>query len=308
MTDIEPAALNLPAPTRIGQATAVESYRAVAEVQAAIIVARDNPRSISRAMADMEESCSQRALADRAFYRYNRGGSQITGPSVHLARELARCWENVQYGVAELRRDDDHAQSEMLAFAWDVQKNTRVSNTFVVPHKRDRQGGPVTLVDMRDIYENNTNAAARRLREAIFAILPPWFVERAKELCGKALAGDPKVPMATRVAQVHTAFAALGVTVGQLEEKLGRDSDHWTDPDIAQLRVVHTSLSRGEVTRDEEFPPQRVTAAEVTSAAAPPPAPAPPAVVPGQEEPKAEAAAGDWPDVSKPGSGGRRRG
>ena len=306
MTDVEPAALNLPAPSRIGQATAVESYRAVAEVQAAIIVARDNPRSISRAMADMEESCGQRALADRAFYRYNRGGSQITGPSVHLARELARCWENVQYGVAELRRDDDHAQSEMLAFAWDVQKNTRVSNTFVVPHKRDKTGGPVVLVDMRDIYENNTNAAARRLREAIFAILPPWYVERAKELCSKALAGDPKVPMATRVAQVHAAFAALGVTVGQLEEKLGRDSDHWTDPDIAQLRVVHTSLSRGEVTRDEEFPPQRVTAAEVTGAAAPPP-PAAPVAAAVQDEPKAEPPAGDWPDVPKPGSGRRPR-
>jgi hypothetical protein len=56
------------------------------------------------------------------------------------------------------------------------------------------------LVDMRDIYENNANNGARRLREAIFAILPAWFKEEAKELCSKTLEGGGDKPLAQRIA------------------------------------------------------------------------------------------------------------
>ena len=54
----------------------------------------------------MTDACKQPALADRAFFRYSRGGGAITGPSIHLARELARALGKVQYGITELRRDD----------------------------------------------------------------------------------------------------------------------------------------------------------------------------------------------------------
>ena len=86
-----------------------------------------------------------------------------------------------------MRRDDEYGQSEMLALAWDVQTNTRSSNTFIVPHRRDTRNGPKALTDQRDIYENNANNAARRLREAIFAVLPTWFVEEAKDICNQTL-------------------------------------------------------------------------------------------------------------------------
>src|SRR5918998_422813 len=44
-------------PGRIGQATAVEQSRAVAEVEAAIIVAQRCPRNIDAALQAMEYSC-----------------------------------------------------------------------------------------------------------------------------------------------------------------------------------------------------------------------------------------------------------
>jgi hypothetical protein len=257
-------------PSRLGQATAVEQSRAVAEVQAAIVVAQQCPRNVQAALAEMRESCKQKGLADRAFYRFPRSGSTVTGPSVYLARELARCWGNVQYGIAELRRDDEHGQSEMQAFAWDVQTNTRLASTFVVPHMRDKRNGPERLTDMRDIYENNANQGARRVREAILAILPPWFVEEAKELCSKTLRDGGGKPLAQRVADARKVFEALGITVDQLEQKIGRPSEKWNEHDIAQLLITHASLQRGEVTVAEEFPPQRVTVAEITGAVAVP--------------------------------------
>jgi hypothetical protein len=276
------------APGRIGQGTAVEQSRAVAEVQAAIVVAQQVPRDINAAIAEMRQSCQQLFLAERAFFRYSRGSGNITGASVHLARELARCWGNIQYGLVEMRRDDDYAQSEMQAFAWDVEKNSRNSSTFIVPHKRDQKGGPKQLTDMRDIYENNANNGARRVREAIFAILPPWFVEEAKQICTKTLADGGGKPLPQRIADAIRAFEGIGVVQDRIETKLGRPSGKWTEHDVAQLLVAFQSIQRGEVTADEEFPLPRVTVDEIKQQATPEAAPA---------------AKQEWPATAQPGGG-----
>ena len=272
-------------PARIGQATAVEQSRAVAEVEAAIVVAMRHPRNVPGAIEAMRESCAQTALAERAFFRFPRGGQTVSGPSVHLARELARVWGNFQYGIAELRRDDEYGQSEMIAFAWDVQTNTRNSSAFIQPHMRDKRDGPERLTDMRDIYESNANAGARRVREAIFASLPTWFVEEAKDLCNKTLMNGGGKPLATRVADAIAVFGKAGITAGQLEAKTGLASGKWTEHDVAQLSVIYRSLQRGEISKEEEFPADaaRTTAAELLGGdskdpAAPPAAPPAPAV------------------------------
>lgn len=277
------------APSRIGQATAVEQSRAVAEVQAAIVVAQQCPRDINRAVADMRRSCGQKSLAERAFFRYPRGKDDngktlyVTGPSVQLARELARCFGNVQYGIAELRRDDTFGQSEMLAFAWDVQTNTRSSTTFIVPHIRDTKKGSVVLAEQRDIYENNANNGARRLREMIFAILPGWYTEDGKAACYEAIEGDTSgQTLAERVQLAIDGFATRKVTAAQLEQKLGAPYSRWTAHDLAQLSVIYRSIQRGEVRVEDEFPAAapRVTAADITGAQPPTPAAQPPADAP----------------------------
>ena len=109
-TALQPA---IPAQSRIGQGTAVEQSRAIAEVQAAVVVAQQMPRDIDRAVREMQRSCGQNSLAEKAFFRFPRGKDPdtgktlyVSGPSVQVARELARCFGNLQYGIVELRRDD----------------------------------------------------------------------------------------------------------------------------------------------------------------------------------------------------------
>jgi hypothetical protein len=271
-------------PSEIGQATAVEQARAVAEVQGAIVVAQQCPRSVATAVEQMRESCRQKGLAERAFFRYSRGGGQITGPSVHLAREVARCWGNMQYGLTELRRDDDKGESEMLAFAWDVQTNTRATSTFIVKHGRDTKDGRKALTDLRDIYENNANNGARRLREQIFAIVPKWFTEEAQEICRKTIEDGGDVPLPQRIATLVDGFAKnVGVGLEQLERKIGRKRDHWVAHDVVALTVVARSIANGEASVEDEFPDaNKVTAAEITGKAKAAPAPAKPADVPQQ--------------------------
>lgn len=247
----------------VSQSTAVEQARAVAEVQAAVIVAQQCPRSLAASVAEMRDSCKQKGLADRAFYKFPRGGQTVSGASVHLARELARCFGNVQYGISELRRDDVGHYSEMQAWAWDVERNTRSSQTFVVPHKRDKRGGPEVLTELRDVYENNANQGSRRLREAIFSILPTWFTEEAKELCMATLSDGGGKSLAQQVADAIKAFDGIGVNTPRLEAKVGEPSAKWSPFDVAQLRVSFASIRQGTVSADEEFPPVRVTAAEI---------------------------------------------
>jgi hypothetical protein len=265
-------ALALPhQPARTGQATAIEQSRAAAEVYASVLAAKQCPRDEQYAIRSMQQACQMPELAERAFFRFPRAGQQVSGPSVHLARELARCWGNVDYGVSELRRDDEAYESEMKAYAWDLETNSRSSAIFIVKHLRDKRGGAERLTDMRDIYEQNANNGARRVREAIFAVLPLWFVEQAQTLCRQTLESGGGKPLPQRIADAIARFAAIGVREEQLADKIGQASGKWTAEDLAQLTVTYTSIKRGEVTKDEEFPPRQrvVTADELASGAQP---------------------------------------
>ena len=275
----------VPAASRIGQGTAIEQSRAVAEVEAQIVVAMRHPRNESAAIAAMRETCRRKDLAERAFFRYPKAGKPVSGPSIQLARELARVWGNISYGSAELRRDDEYGQSEMLAYAWDVQTNTRNSATIINPHRQYTGGGDLT--ELRDIQENNASVVNRRVREAIWAVLPAWFVEEAKDICAKTIADGGGIPLPQRIANAIEVFGNLGITTPQLEAKVGMPTAKWGDHDVAQLRVIRQSLLRGEISKDEEFPPERITAADILNPPAPAPAAAP---VPDVAAPPAAAA------------------
>jgi hypothetical protein len=274
MTDVsEYAPPATPAPGWLGQATAVEQSRAVAEVAGAIMVARQVPRRYDLARTAMQQSCRMQRLADRAFFSFRRGGGPVTGPTIHLARELARCWQNIQYGIAELRRDDESGLSEMQAFAWDVEANTRASTVFIVPHGRDTTDKDGTynrkpLESLRDVYENNANMGSRRLRQQIYAVLPPWFTEEAEEICRATLQKGDGKPLEERREAAVAAFIQIGVQRDQLEQKLGRKVDRWTIYDLPQLMITHRSLIAGELTIEEAFPAIRVTREEIAAQAA----------------------------------------
>jgi hypothetical protein len=238
-----------------GQATQVEQARAIAEVRAAVMIAMDRPRDRTAAIAEMREVCSIPALAERAFFRVKRGAEHVNGESIHLARELARVWGNIDAGVKELARDDIRGQSELLAFAWDLQTNARHEITFIVPHVRGSGDKRKRLLGTQEVYENNASFAGRRLREAIFAVLPVWFKTEAADICHRTLEQGGGKPLVQRIADLRVAFEALGVTVAQLERKRGRKIDDFLPEDVAGLRVVYGSIKREEVTIAEEFPP-----------------------------------------------------
>ena len=289
----------------VGQGTVIEQSRAMAEVYAAVALAQQFPRDEGYAERSMQNSCRQMYVAEKAFYRVQRAGGTATGESISLATELARCWGHIHYGVFELRRDDEGHESEMVAWAWDVQTGTRSAQGFIVPHKRDRtdknSGAKFTvdLVTNQEIYENNANQGARRLRECILRVLPRWFVETAKDLCRKTEAAGDGTPIEDRIAKCVAAFAGIGVTEKQLVAKLELQRGQWTGHEVSQLGVIFRSIQNGEISRDVEFPPGEavlttkdiVGRGEPEKAAEPKPAPgAPPEPQPAEQHPTGESA------------------
>lgn len=247
------------------QATAVEQARAVAEVAAAVQVAQQFPRDHAKAIERMRQACRQKALAERAFYSLPRAGGRVEGSTVHLARELAACWTNVDYGVREMRRDDAAGESEMLAWAWDQENNVRSSRSFVVPHARMVRKAREALTDLGDIANNNNSVAARAVRETIFTILPVWFRTEAEAIAAETLKGNTGgKTLPQLVADMAEWFGGkFGVTRDQLEGYVDRPTTRWTEQDLAVLRVLGTELSRGEKRVEDAFPAKHLTAEDV---------------------------------------------
>jgi hypothetical protein len=240
----------------INQGTvAVESHRAIAEAQGKLVIAKRFPRDEFQAFADMKKACQRPGLASKAFYSYPRGGETISGPTIRLAEELARCWRNIEYGIKELSQDN--GKSEMQAFAWDLEANTMSVQNFTNPHAREvKSKGQTTikqLTSLRDIYENNANMAGRRLRARILAVLPADFVEEAIAECKKTLAGKNDTPLVDRVRNMIVQFEKLGVTREMIEKRLSRSIDTMNATDLTDYVGIFNSLKDGQTKISDWF-------------------------------------------------------
>lgn len=237
-------------------AVTVETQRAIAEVQASLVMAKQAPRDPIARYAQIMECCQRPDFAADAFYSFPRAGSKVEGPTIHFATELARIWGNINYGWSELSRDDK--KSEVLAYAWDLETNVMSRQNFTCPHMREVKGKMVPLTTDRDIYENNANMATRRVRARILSVLPSYIVEDAIKECKKTIAGKNDTPLIDRVNKMVTMFKKFGVSAAQIEKRLGRPIDTMSTDDLVDYTGIYNSLKSGMTKPSEWF----TTAAE----------------------------------------------
>ena len=94
--------------------TAVFQSKAVAEIQARIVSAKNYPRNQNAAFASIIESCERISLAQTATYKYPRGGEIVTGPSIRLAEILAQKWGNIAFGIDEVEQREGESVMRAL--------------------------------------------------------------------------------------------------------------------------------------------------------------------------------------------------
>lgn len=243
---------------------AIEQQRAIADTKAKRLIAREYRRNTLQATQDVREVCRIPEFANIAFYSVPRSGGTVTGDSIRMAEELARCWGNIEYGHRELSRDDK--KSEVMVYAIDLETGVECSRQLTVMHVIDTKNGPKRCRDQKEIDDLINNKASKQRRGCILAVIPQWLREIAREECRKTLAGDNSVPIAARVRKMVDAFAAYGVAVEMLEAKIGHSLEKATADDLVSLTAVYNALREGDsVAEHFDAAPER-TAADTAQA------------------------------------------
>jgi hypothetical protein len=228
-----------------GAIVAIEQQRAIAEVQARMIIARANPRDPIRAMEKILNDCTRPTLANHAIYQFARGGTDIRGPSIRLAEAIAQRWGNLASGIKEIARHGDY--SECLAYAWDLESGFYDERQFQIRHWRDRserQGGGYRLTDERDIYELIANFGQRRKRAVLLTVIPGDVTEAALEQCERTLNAQADTSP-EGIKKLIEAFAEFGVSVQQIETRIQRRINAIRPAQMVGLRSVFNSLRDG---------------------------------------------------------------
>lgn len=219
--------------------------REMEEVKGQIFMAKQFPRNIFQAEQRVLETCKRPALAQVAIYRYPKGGTNVTGPSIRLAEAIAQNWGNLSYGIQEL--EQRNGESVAKAFCWDLETNVRQEKVFTVKHSIGLKGGKLKqLTDPRDIYEKVANDGARRLRACILGVIPGDIVDKAVYQCNETLAGNSQGPLKDRMATILKAFKErFKVTQEMIEKKFGYKADAFTEVDYVELTNIGNSIKDG---------------------------------------------------------------
>ncbi|MEL6110729.1 MAG: hypothetical protein AAFU85_32390 [Planctomycetota bacterium] len=220
----------------------VESSRVVAEIQAALTVAKASPRDEVRALDAIKTSCQRQRLAEQAEYSYAKGGSDIKGPSIRLLETCARHWGNLDFGFRELSQGD--GESTVMAFAWDLQTNTRCVRQITVPHSMMARGRVKKLTDPRDVYEHVANMAQRRVRACLENVIPRDVWEEAVDECRNTLVS--KVDLSgDAVPKMVKAFEDdFDVTREQIVKRIQRNLESITPAQFLRMRGIYNSLKQ----------------------------------------------------------------
>lgn len=226
--------------------------REAQEVQVAMVAAKRFPRDEIASYNRILQDCQRKSLAERAMYEYPRGGQMVTGPSIHLARTLARGWGNLDSGFKVL--EQTATDSTVMAYCWDLETNYRETKVFTVKHIRETKKGAYPLTDSRDIYELIANQSARRERACILSVIPQDVVDAAVGQCNATLAGNSKTPLVDTIRAMVKAFQeGYGVTAEMLEGYIGCKKEAFSQQSVVRLRNVYNTLRDGSASVEQYF-------------------------------------------------------
>lgn len=239
-----------------GAAAAVA--REEAEMKSAIFLARQFPRDDAAAYTRIIKSCRRAGFAEGALYRFPRGGQQVEGPSVQLAREIARCWGNIRYGLRIVSVDAEMVH--IRGYAHDLESNAYVEHEDKFARLVQRRRGSRTEwvpPDERDLRELINRRGAILVRNAILQVVPSDVVENAirevHSTLKRAAQGEIEQSREDAIRRLAVAFDAIGVSTEALEQYLGHPLDAISADEIADLRGVYKSIIDGNSRREDHF-------------------------------------------------------
>ena len=225
-----------------------------------IYMAHEFPRHEEALAVAVKNSMQRIEVADGAVYSFPRGGKNITGPSVKLAREVCRNWPNIEYGLEIVGMDNDWVHIRGVAF--DLETNSRrfAQDKFRKRiQRKDRKSGVTRWVvpDERDLRELVNRRGAICVRNALLQILPSWLIDECVAVAHKTvdqymrkeLKAAPDV-LKRRMVQAYSEF---GVTADMIEKRLKHPLESAGPDELTELREIYKTLADGVSKREEYF-------------------------------------------------------
>lgn len=234
------------------------SSTAMQEIQAAVLLARRFGRSEDGAYQKILKALERYAFADLAVYEYRRGKTLIEGPSVYLAREIAKRWGNLRYG-AVLTGDTEDAEGNLVVtgygYCWDLETNVFQEEAFRVPKLVQREGG-WRVADDRELREVVNKGAALSTRNCILRAIPWDMVQDFLAKANATLEANVKAdPDATKKAIVE-GFGKLNVPVAEIEEYLRHPIGRCSPKELVSLRNIYKAIANQEAVWTDYFKPK----------------------------------------------------
>lgn len=230
------------------------------ELKAGVVMAKKFPRNEFACYTKLLKSCERPAFAASSTYNFPRGGKAIEGPSVDLAREAARCWGNIRYGLRIVAENDESIHIQGAAFDLETNNLVTAEDKFKkLIQRKDKQTGLTewTKPDERDLRELVNRRGAILVRNALLQLLPPDVIDdavaKAKVTVRAAASGELKQDRQKTVRSLLAAFEQVGVNQEMLAAKLGHDLEIVNEEEIAELRGIYKSLVDGNSRRQEHF-------------------------------------------------------
>lgn len=226
-----------------------------AEIESAIVTAKQYPRSISKFNNDLLSlACQDPVIAKECFYVVPRAGGTIEGPSIRLAELAAIAWTNIAHDGEVL--GDDGRYISARGVCRDLERNV-LSRETVKRRIVDKNGRRFS----EDMIQMTGNAALSiAKRNAILRIVPRSLIRPAFEKCKEIAVGKAESLSAKRK-EVLAALYKMGVLKERLLAVLKRRSIEDIDKDdLITLIGMTGALKSGEIELDTAFPPVEVEA------------------------------------------------
>lgn len=228
-----------------------EKARVVGEIQASLEIAMHRPRNFNTAFIKVKDECKRKSLAEKAEYAYKRGTKKVIGPTIHLAKMIAANYQNLIYGFRTVGETNEYTEVE--AFCWDLENNTKAVRQFRVKHWRDTKEGGHAIRAQRDIREFVASQAQRYVRECIFQIVPEDLKEHAVAICRETLKRSDPRSKQQKIESMIEKFHEVGVSIDMIEDYLQHPLSAIVNPQIIQLGQVYQSIVDGDAKREDFF-------------------------------------------------------
>jgi hypothetical protein len=228
--------------------TALESLER-ANIDMQIATAKRYPRSLAVVKKKMLDLATlDQETAASCFYRLNRQGRNIEGPTIRLAEIAVSSFGNLRYGARVISNDKKVITAQ--GYCFDLESNV-MSQVEVQRRITDRNGH--TYSDDMQVVTGNA-ACAIAARNAVFKVVPFAFIKPIFSAAKKAAVGDIKTLVERRTAMLQN-FAALGVNDKRVLSAIGKTGIE--EIGLAELETLiglRNAIEDKEQTVEEAFP------------------------------------------------------